>query len=109
MSPALLKEGDEMENVYVTTSPENERELKELLPKDKYNVVPLASPNAEQGRIQVLKITCKLFKSPSLLERNFDFLKKDGIYPIVNRIGNFVEIEGGGYVFLDNVNCKLIN
>lgn len=98
-----------MENLFINANPENERELKELLPADKYNIVPLANPSAAQGSIEVLRITCKLYKSPSLLDRSFEFLTKGGIYPVANRAGNFAQLEGGGYVYIDNVNCKLIN
>lgn len=98
-----------MTNIFVNGDAASEQDLKRLLPADEYNVIPIATPTAAQGSVHVLKITCKLFKSPSLLDRDFEFLTKNGIYPITSRVGNFAQIEGGGYVFLDNVNCEVVN
>lgn len=53
------------------------------------------------GSVKILNINTKLFYEPSNFSASAYFLPKNSVNPVVNKIGNFVELDGGGYVYLN--------
>lgn len=58
------------------------------------------------GYITVKKISCRLYEKSSLESNCVCFLTKNGVYGVVEKNGNYVKLEGGGYVYLDGVSVE---
>lgn len=91
-------------NILKNGNPVSSKELQEVLGKG-YEV-----ENSESiiGKINVKKISCRLYSRESLESNCICFLTKNGIYGVVEKNGNFVKLEGGGYVYLDEVTVEYV-
>lgn len=91
-------------NIYVNASDfEETKKLTEL----GYNVVPLCDMGFKvTAKIKAIRISVAVMKTPVWNGEVIAYLTRGAEYPVIEKNGNFVIIEGGGYVYLDHATVE---